>query len=318
VFFINLPLAAAVIVVAMWRVPETRSGEQAQRIDWPGIGLTIAGLGAIVFGLVESTPSAVVAGLLLLAAFVRVEARSPAPMLPLQLFTSRAFTGANLLTLFLYAALGGVMFFLPLNLIQVQGYTATAAGAALLPFILLMFLLSRWSGGLIARFGARRPLLIGPLITGFGYLALALAGVGGSYARTLPGVLLLGLGMAISVAPLTTTVMRPWDEPGRIRLVNNAVSRVAARAVAAFGLVMSWSSTGRSTIGWHDRLPAEVRQDIDAQRPSLAGARTDNPEARRAIQESFVAGYRLTLAIAAGLTVLSAASTAAFIEKGRR
>jgi EmrB/QacA subfamily drug resistance transporter len=323
VFFINLPLAVVVIAIARLRVPETRSEGARRTIDWPGIVLTAAGLGATVFGLVESAPWAGIAGVAILAAFVLVESRSSAPMLPLSLFRSRAFTGANLVTLFLYSALGGVLFFLPLNLIQVQGYSATAAGAALLPFITLMFLLSRWSGGLVKRFGARGPLILGPLVAGAGYGLLALPGIGGSYARTLfPGVVVLGLGMAVSVAPLTTTVMSAVDQSraGIASGVNNAVSRVAGLlAVAAFGLALSWVF-GRALDDRLDRLPLtpDSRHQIRTQRASLAGARTADPQVRRAIQESFIDGYRLMLGIAVALSLSSAASAVVFIGRERR
>ncbi len=324
VFFLNLPLAVVVLLITMWRVPESRGGE-GQRLDLPGAGLITLGLSGVTFALIEAGRGGVwiwVAGglgVVALAGFVFVEARYPAPMLPLGLFRSRTFSGANLITLFLYGALSAALFFLPLDLIQVQHYSPTQAGGALLPWIFIVFLLSRWSGGLIVRYGARLPLIVGPAIAAAGFALLARAAAGGPYLTTVfPAAVVLGVGMALTVAPLTTAVMSSVEQ-GRAGVasgVNNAVSRVAGLlAIAVLGFVFA-GVFGRQMSHGLDalRLPAEERQQIDAQRAKLADETTDDARVRELIGRSFVSAYRVVLWVAVGLALGSSVSAAGMIE----
>jgi EmrB/QacA subfamily drug resistance transporter len=326
VFFINLPIAAAVVFITVWRVPESRNPDATGKLDWPGAVLATLGLGAITFALIEAQRGGLavklvgVLGVLALGGFLAVERRSPAPMVPLTLFRSRDFAAANLLTFFLYAALAGLLFFVPLNLIQVQHYSATQAGAALLPFILLMFLLSRWSGGLIGRFGARGPLTVGPLIAAVGFALFLRGGVEGDYWTTFfPAVVVLGLGMAVSVAPLTTTVMTavPQSQAGTASGINNAVSRVAGLlAVALFGLIL-YRVFDHALDQRLNALPLapEERRQIDQQRPKLAAAQTSDPRAQAAIAGSFVNGFDVVVWISVGLAAASSLSAFVMIDK---
>jgi EmrB/QacA subfamily drug resistance transporter len=324
VFFINLPFAVLVVVISLARVQESRDEKMVQRLDGWGAVLATVGLCGITFALIEAGRGgeraliAGVIGVVTLAAFFAVEARSNAPMLPLDLFRSRSFSGANLMTLFLYGALGGVLFFLPMDLIQVQHYSATEAGASLLPLILLMFLMSRWSGGLVVKYGARLPLILGPLIAGVGFGLLTRGGLGSYWSSVFPAMIVLGFGLAVSVAPLTTTVMSSIDQSraGVASGINNAVSRVAGLlAIAVLGLVLATTFHGRMERGLDGLgLSATARQAIEVQRGKLAAATSDDARVRRLIDESFVGAYGVVLWIAVGLSVASSLSAAALIE----
>lgn len=329
-FFINLPVAAAVIVISVWRIPESRTdsaSDSAGRVDWPGALLATIGLGGLVAGFIESANlgwrsplvlASLIVGFVCLGALVFFEARVASPMLPLALFDSRSFTGANLLTLLLYSALGIFFFLFPLNLIQVQGYSATATGAALLPFILIVFLLSRWSGGLVARYGPRVPLIVGPLIAAVGFALFAVPSVGNSYWKTFfPAVIVLGFGMAVTVAPLTTVVMNSvgQDRVGAASGINNAVARVAGvLAIAVLGIVMVNAFGHRLNRDVAPLVPPSVLQQLRAQEIKLAGLPVPpdlDPTTKAIIHESiadaFVFGFRIVLLICAALSLASAA-----------
>ena len=327
VFFINVPLAATVISISLWRVPESRNAD-AGHVDWLGALVATVGLGGVVYGFIESTSlgwdqplvyGSLILGFGCLIGFAFVEAKVSSPMVPLTLFASGGFSGANLLTLFLYAALGIFFFLFPMDLIQVQGYSTTATGAAALPLILLLFFLSRWSGGLVTRYGSKAPLIVGPLIAALGFVLCAVPDVGASYwTGFFPAFAVLGLGVAISVAPLTTVVMSSVEQEraGAASGINNAVARVASvLAVAILGIVMVKlfsSSLSRSLTG--AVLPPGILQYVRSNEIKLAGL--DLPSGldahtaallRASISHAFVFGFRIVMLICAGLCVASAA-----------
>jgi predicted MFS family arabinose efflux permease len=328
-FFLNVPNALVVGVLTFRFIPESRDESSAGTIDWWGSVLAALSLASIVYALISSQTlgwtnswvlGALAIGLLTLPVFLLVELHHPAPMLPLNLFRSREFAGANLMTLLLYAALGGSLFFLPLNLIQVQGYSAAEAGAALLPFVLLMFILSRWAGGLTDRYGARLPLVIGPAIAACGFALFAVPHIGGSYWVTFfPAAAVLGFGMTVTVAPLTTTVMGavPPSAVGIASGVNNAVAGVAGLlAIASFGIVMfNTFNAGLPRELAAANVAPMTAEAVIAQRAKLAAIEppasvpADTHLAiRRAIDEAFVSGFRRVMLLAASLALASAIS----------
>jgi predicted MFS family arabinose efflux permease len=248
-------------------------------------------------------------------------------MVPLTLFRSSSFTGANLLTLLLYAAIGIFFFLFPLDLIQVEKYSATAAGAAMLPLILLIFLLSRWSGGLVARYGPRLPLIVGPLVAAVGFVLFAVPLPGSSYwILFFPAVIVLGLGMAVTVAPLTTVVMDAVQEGliGAASGINNTVARVAGvLAIAVFGVVMvkAFGLHLNNSLA-HLPLPSQVLAELQANEIKLAGLQPPaglEAGTRAAVTQSiaaaFVFGFRIVIWMCAALALASSAVAWLLIPK---
>ncbi|MBI2487528.1 MAG: MFS transporter [Deltaproteobacteria bacterium] len=327
VFFINVPIAIIVLCILFFGVPESRNKEGSGKLDLWGALLVTTGLGGIVFGLVESSGrgfnhplvlGSLIFGFLVLIAFIIFEGYVSTPMMPLNLFHSRNFSGANIVTFLLYGAFGGSLFFIPFNLIQVQGYSAASAGAAFLPSILIISLFSRQVGGMVGRYGAKIPLVVGPTIVALGYLMFAIPGIGGSYWSTFfPAVVALGFGMAITIAPLTTTVMNAVEEDhsGLASGINNSTARIAGLlSIAVLGIIILHAFN--SSLDNHLaslQLPPETRQIIDEQRIKLAAIELPyniSSELRdglkKSIAESFVASFRIIMFITSGLALVSA------------
>ena len=327
-FFFNLPVGVVTVVIAGARVTETRDEQVAPHIDAAGALLATVGLGGIVWALLEAPSSGgltsartlgpLLGGVVALAVFVVVEARVSQPMVPLGLFRSRAFTGANLVTALLYAALGACLFFVPFNLIEVQRYAPVAAGAALLPLVVSVSLLSRWSGTLVARTGPRLPMVCGSTLAALGFALLALPGNGGSYWSTFfPGITALGIGMGVTVTPLTATAMSAAgsQHAGLASGINNAIARTASLlAVAALGVLLLdrfEHALARELDALH--VPVTARAFVEAQGSRLAAADLpgdiDGPmraALRDALDAAFVVGFRWLMASCALLATGSA------------
>ncbi len=339
VFLLNLPLAVSALTILHFKVPESRDEERGS-LDLAGAFLTAFGLAALTYGFITAPREgfghpriygSLIAGALLLAAFVAVESRSSHPMVPLGLFRSRAFSGANLMTFFLYGGLNVVAFFIPLNLVQVQGYSALQAGLSFLPFSIILAGLSRWAGGLVDRYGPRLPLTIGPTFAGSGFLLMAVPGVtdgpSGYWTSYFPGIVMFALGMGVTVAPLTTTVMSALADRwvGTASGINNAVARVAgALAIAIMGSVALLTFAGHlgdeaNRLG----LPADQRDALEAEAGNLGNAEVPPgvdaakaPAVEDAISASFVSTFRLIMVICSILAALSVAMVLVLIARG--
>ncbi len=336
-FLINLPLAAVALFVLYWGARESRDDEGSRSTDWLGAALCTLGLLGVVFGLLESSRlgfsapavlGALVGGAALLALFLLVEARGRAPMVPLELFRSRPFSVANLLTPLLYAALGGTLFFLPFNLIELHGYSATAAGAALLPFVAIVFLLSRWAGALVDRYGPRGPLVTGPLIAAAGFALLAYPNTSGHVLRHVPARrerARPGHGGHHRAAHHHGDEQRAESTSGRrVRDQQRGVARRLAysrsRSSASCSIAPSTRSCPkRSTLCLY-RARSVKRSTLSASAwPPSSSLETRPARLRQAIEQAvaqaFLRGFRVLSFVSAGLAVLGAASAALFLPR---
>jgi EmrB/QacA subfamily drug resistance transporter len=339
IFLLNVPLVLITLVLTAKAIPHTASQQPGAKVDFLGAALCAAGLGGIVFALIQQPrvgwgdPQVAIAGIggvVSVVLFVVRERRTPSPMLPLYLFRARNFAVGNLATLTMYAGLGGALFFVALYLQQVSGYTALAAGAAFLPLTALMFTLSRRWGGLADRYGPRWFMGIGPIIAGVGLGLMARIGIHADYAtELLPALIVFGLGLSMTVAPLTSTVLAAVDEKhsGVASGVNNAIARIAGLlAIAVLGAVVAsrFGSVVDEKVG--DRpLPPQARSAVEqAKARSLSTSEADRvPPAQRAtvrgaLEDASVSAFRLGLELGGGLVVLGGVVSLVGIVNPRR
>jgi len=337
-FLINPLLAAVAIPIALWYVSESRDPE-AHNLDLVGAVLATLGLAGLVYGLIESSAwglgdtrvlAALVLGLIALATFISVERRVKDPMVPPSLFRSRNFDGANLVTLLFYMALTGSLYFLPFLMMQVHGYSALVAGSVFLPFVAMAFLIGRLSGRISARFGSKIPLVVASLAVLVGLLLFAVPGVdhGSYWTSFFPAMVVQGVGMALAITPLTTVALGSVDREhsGLASGVNNAVTRVAGLlAVALLGVFVYgvFSTSLDARLDSMD-LSREVRSQMEAEKAHLGAAEVpEDVEAEtaghieRAIDESFVTGFRAVMLVSAGLALASALVAALFVSDRR-
>ncbi|MEO0421542.1 MAG: MFS transporter [Pseudomonadota bacterium] len=335
VFLVVVPVACAAIAVTLLRVPPARPASN-QTIDWLSAALLVLGLGLALLSLTRAAEGAggsvevVTAGLggMLLVAFWRRQRRASAPMLPPALLANRAFVGANLVTALLYAGLGAALYFLPFQLIQGLGYSATQAGAALLPFTLIIGFGSGAAGRLMGRLGTRTLLVAGPVLAGVGLGLLAASGAEGGFVwGVLPGVTALGVGMALSVAPLTAAVMAAVDDEsaGVASGINNTASRLAGLLAVALATVLA-VTVFRGSLATqlaNLALPGAVRIDLLGEAGRLADLPVPEalPAALRvqvaqAVTDAFTAAFRWIMALCAVAAGCAAVVSALTLREG--
>lgn len=335
IFFINIPIGIAALVILWRRVSDTREESADHALDFAGAIAIALGLALLTFGFLRMPAKgfhhwqvygSLAAGVLLLLAFILVEKRSKHPMMPLQLFANATFSGANLLSFFLYAGLGAGMLFLSLNLVQAQGYSQLQSGLTFLPFTLLMMLVAPLAGSMADKHGPKLLLVAGPAIAGAGLLLLSFvqqtSGPKAYWTSFFPGILVFGAGMSLTVAPLTTAVMGAVSDhySGTASGVNNAMTRIAnVFANAIFGALAVLFFSGALEKQLPQDMPVPQKQAVLAQAANLGNARVpdaiiDKPAVERLYHTSFISAYATILRIAALLAGLGALMALLFIR----
>jgi EmrB/QacA subfamily drug resistance transporter len=338
IFFINIPIGLTALFILWREVQESRDEDSNQTLDFAGVITIALGLASLTFGCLRipdvglynwQVYSTLIAGVLLLIAFIVIEKKSKHPMMPLQLFTNLTFSGANLLTFFLYAGLGVGMLFLGLNMVQVQGYSQLQAGLTFLPFTVLMITLARFAGAFADKYGPRSLLIAGPAVAGTGLLILSFVrqtnGPSEYWTTFFPGVLMFGLGMSFTVAPLTAAVMGSVSDhfSGTASGVNNALTRIAnvfANAVIGTLAVLFFSGALQSEIK-SIQLNSNEKQLVLKQAVNLGNAKVPkniNPKNTAIIEtayhEGFISAYGKIMKISAGLAFLGTLMAVLFIR----
>jgi EmrB/QacA subfamily drug resistance transporter len=334
-FLMAPAMAIVAIPIALSHVPESRDPD-ARGLDLGGAILATGGLAGVIYALIESSArgfgdsrvlAALVLGLIALSVFVHVEQHARHPMVPPSLFHSRSFTGANLVTLLFYMALTGSLFFLPFLMMQVHGYSAFVAGSVFLPFVAMALLIGRFSGRISARFGAKVPLIAASLAVAAGLLLFALPGAdhGSYWTSFFPAMVVQGFGMALAITPMTTVALGSveGEHSGMASGVNNAVARVAGLLAVAVlgGFIYGAFSSSLDTRMEDMDMPGEVRIAMEAAKADLGAAAAPagvdagmEAQIERAVDESFVAGFRAVMLASAGLALASALIAALLVE----
>lgn len=338
IFFINIPIGIFALIILAKQVKEIKDEDTKQSLDLAGAVAIALGLAAVTFGFLRipavglsnwQVYMSLITGVLLLVTFVVIEKKSKSPMMPLLLFRNQTFSGANQLTFFLYAGLGAGMLFLGLNMVQVQGYSQLQSGLTFLPFTVLMITIARFAGALADKHGPRLLLIIGPALAGLGLLILSFvkqtAGPSAYWTTFFPGIVVFGLGMSFTVAPLTAAVMGSVSDhfSGTASGVNNALTRIAnvfANAILGALAVLFFTGALQGEIK-NIKLNNKQKQEVIKQSVNLGNAKVpdtftgqDKAIIEKAYKNSFISAYGDIMRISAGLGFLGSLMAVLFIR----